>query len=52
VARGIGNRQKKVVSAKKAWIKFPLSPREGDGVRGQKKPRQKSKSRAPVAHSP
>jgi hypothetical protein len=39
MARGIGSRQKKVVTAKKVWVKpsFPLSPREREGVRGQKK---------------
>jgi hypothetical protein len=44
VARGIGNRQKRIVTAKKVWVKlsFPLSPRESDGVRGQKKPKDKS----------
>jgi len=42
MARGIGNRQKKIVTPKKAWVQpkptpkvHPLSPREKDGVRGK-----------------
>ena len=49
MARGIGNRQKKIVTPKKVWHKpgqtpkaFPLSPRERDAVRGKHPPAQKT----------
>lgn len=46
MARGIGSRQKKVVAAKKVWIKssFSLSPRVRDGVRAPEKPKRKLKA--------
>jgi hypothetical protein len=59
MARGIGNRQKKVVTAKKVWSKaeqarraYPLSPREKRGVRDEQKPGGKAKGPAPIAPSP
>ncbi len=42
VARGIGNRQKKVVAPKRVWVK-PISPREREGVRGRQKPGARSR---------
>jgi hypothetical protein len=48
MARGIGNRQKKIVTPRKA---FPLSPRERDGVRAPEKPKHKLKfGRQPRPH--
>ena len=43
MARGIGSRQKKVVTAKRVWVKpsFSLSPRERDGVKAPKQPKRK-----------
>lgn len=54
MARGIGNRQKRVVIARKILVKpsYPLSPRERDGVKGRKRAKQKLKSRVPDAPSP
>jgi hypothetical protein len=49
MARGIGHRQKKIITPKKVWIQkgpapkaFPLSSRERDGVRGKQPPTQKT----------
>ncbi len=46
MARGIGSRQKKVVTAKKVWVKpsFSLSSRERDGVRAPEKPKRRLKA--------
>jgi hypothetical protein len=59
MARGIANRQKKVVTAKRAWSKaeqarkaYPLPPRERARVRGEQKPGGKAKGRTPIAPSP
>ena len=48
MGRGIGNRQKKIVAPKKVWLKprptpkaSHLSPRERDGVSGNRPPTKK-----------
>ncbi len=59
MARGIGHRQKKVVAAKKVWIRgghppkiSSFSPQQKDEARGKRKPGRKPKGETPGASSP